>query len=388
MLASRMLRRPGRRRRPICQVGLLGASLAALFSVTIITSAAAAVSSQSELASVSCAAIDHCVAVGFFLASGGEHTFAQSFNGTRWAVEATPSPGTAADLTGISCPTVKWCLAVGGNSSGTVAEELLGGRWEISKSLNPEAESSFTDVSCVSVHWCVAVGTTGRTAEPLAELYNGKKWSVMSAFVPTDLGYSLVYSVSCTAADFCVMTGSYQAGKAHPQALSEVYDGTSWAAATVPLTGPQPWLNAVSCKATTTTTKCVATGSTNLAGASSALVTERYEGGKWARLSVPASLAHDQLAAVSCRSTTLCIAVGWSGTSTTAARLSSAKWAEMRTAEPVGAHPALAGVSCPATAWCMAVGHYEGGGASQESTLSERFAGGRWAVVFTPDKSL
>jgi hypothetical protein len=66
------------------------------------------------LAGVSCKSADECIAIGNYTPNNEPETFAEAWNGTRWALQATAiPPGTIADvLAGVSCAGAS-CTAVG-----------------------------------------------------------------------------------------------------------------------------------------------------------------------------------------------------------------------------------------------------------------------------------
>src|SRR5262249_15611125 len=89
------------------------------------------------LPSVSCA-VSSCEAVGLYAdSSGAVVTLGERWNGTAWHAQPTPNPARANYnfLTGISCPSLSDCTAVGwGNASGTpitLGERWQGGRWSL-----------------------------------------------------------------------------------------------------------------------------------------------------------------------------------------------------------------------------------------------------------------
>ena len=67
------------------------------------------------LAAVSCVSANMCMATGHRLNSiGAIVTLAESWNGTRWSVLPTPSPGSNGNLlNGVSCASPDFCMAAG-----------------------------------------------------------------------------------------------------------------------------------------------------------------------------------------------------------------------------------------------------------------------------------
>jgi hypothetical protein len=55
---------------------------------------------------------------------------AERWNGTSWILQdsATP-PGDTADLTSVSCPASRVCIAVGNSGKNAVPEHMLAERW-------------------------------------------------------------------------------------------------------------------------------------------------------------------------------------------------------------------------------------------------------------------
>jgi hypothetical protein len=87
---------------------------------------------QSVLSGVSCTAATSCTAVGYYATSSGgdDLTLAEHWNGTRWAIQPTPTPAGArlSYLNGVSCTAATTCTAVGAYISGnglTLAERYL-----------------------------------------------------------------------------------------------------------------------------------------------------------------------------------------------------------------------------------------------------------------------
>src|SRR5215469_2647867 len=73
-----------------------------------------------NIQSVSCSAPKACTAVGTSLDTSGIYvTLAERWDGTSWQQQAPPNPAgntsqsVAPDLLGVSCPTPKFCAAVG-----------------------------------------------------------------------------------------------------------------------------------------------------------------------------------------------------------------------------------------------------------------------------------
>jgi hypothetical protein len=148
---------------------------------------------------------------------------------------------------------------------------------------------------------------------------------------------------------------------------------------TPPPSGATIWqFNAVSC---ISTTSCMAVGS------ASGLLAESRSGNTWTVLSIP-DPGGGQLTGISCRSASACEAVGSfnnGGTTETLAEVwNGSNWAIQSTPNPAGATSSqLSEVSCKTASACEAVGQFTSGGATK--TLAEGWDGSSWAIQSTPN---
>src|SRR5262250_685720 len=142
-------------------------------------------------------------------------------------------------------------------------------------------------------------------------------------------------------------------------------------------------LNAVSCP---TTSVCMAVGLHVRASGLGVTLAERRSGGVWAVQSTPnpAGAAASALNGVSCPSGSACTAVGQfavgSGAQRTLAeRWNGRSWRIQRTPNPAGSPSSrLSAVACPAADTCTAVG------TSNSKLLVERWDGARWRIQPAP----
>ena len=186
---------------------------------------------------VSCTSSTFCMAVGEAQV-GGFATFVERWDGTAWTVVASPSPGINNVLNAVSCVSPTFCVAVGqyeiANSppepQQTLVEIWDGTGWSVRSSPSPTTSDLLSGVSCTSATFCIAVGrsTGGAVAfRTLVEAWNGTTWSVTpSPDVPDAPDY--FSSVSCTSTTFCVAMGRANA------ALIETWNGSIWSIATGP----------------------------------------------------------------------------------------------------------------------------------------------------------
>jgi hypothetical protein len=107
-----------------------------------------------------------CVAVGEVTLNGTDTMLAERWNGRKWsAMRLAHPPGvTNSFLTSVSCTSARACTTVGsvyGPSTGasTVAERWNGSRWTVQVTQSPGNEGvPFAAVSCGSATSCTAVG--------------------------------------------------------------------------------------------------------------------------------------------------------------------------------------------------------------------------------------
>jgi hypothetical protein len=350
--------------------------------------------SQSQLFGVSCPSTQSCEAVGSYTVSSVlDQTLAEVWNGTTWSVQATPNPATSTDgvLQGISCPTAGDCEAVGyyypsTGSAMPLAETWNGTKWAIQPVPSPSGGQRYelSSVSCSSASACTAVGaynlTSGaQTQVAFAERWNGKTWAPQT--LPKVAAVTSFAAVSCGSASDCEAVGSYSTSTGEPLALAEGWNGSTWAMQKVPaVSGSQgASLDGVSCTAadstvpdSTGTGACTATGTDDTTQTSVSLAV-RWNGKSWQVQTTPnppaaaASITGVTLGSVSCTSPSACDAIGSYTTdeNTPAAFAESwngSSWSLQNTAVPFGAMgTTLAAISC-IPARCAAVGSYFGTG--------------------------
>jgi hypothetical protein len=145
------------------------------------------VSHWNQLTAVSCAFPVTCTAVGV---SEGRFGFAEHWNGktNTWTVQSMPSLSNPAKpgnftLSGVSCPTARFCVAVGNlNGYDPFVETWNGARWRLTMlPLTAADNGPVTGVSCTSASSCVAVGFAGKT---YAFVYSRGRWRLTSPVNP------------------------------------------------------------------------------------------------------------------------------------------------------------------------------------------------------------
>ena len=332
--------------------------------------------SQSQLSDVACATPTDCNAVG----SSNGNPLVEHWDGTGWSIVASPKPSGAADaaLTSVSCPSETDCTAVGSIESAlftsqTLVEHWDGTNWAIVAGPNPStAQSSLSGVSCPAVGECTAVGSysTSTTSRTLVEHGNGTTWSIVASPNPSKTDDSLT-SVSCSTDTDCSAVGNYlnvTATASAAKTLVEHWNGTTWSV--VPSPNPPgavlPFLNGVACPSPT---DCSAVGYSfafpNLALTNLTVqpLIEHWNGTAWSIIAAPepGGATQTQLTHVACSTAADCTAVGAYATATShrtlAQHWNGTRWSLVTTANPTGAALAvLSGIACPAVTSCYAVG--------------------------------
>ena len=319
---------------------------------------------RAVLASVSCATVSDCMAVGSYElgpgAAGVQASLAEHWDGSAWTLE----PAAGAELIGVSCPSSGDCTAVG-DSCGDfycarppLIERWDGVRWATASAPEPAGASwiHMNAISCARPVSCTAVGTYGTATSdflPLVEHWNGLQWAVEQAPSPTITynGGGGLDAVSCPTATFCVATGS-------GNRESEIWDGTHWTLKGWQAPGDAA---AVSCA---TATACVAVG--DVVNGSEGPWASAWNGTAWIPETPPRiSPGYDgdainELNAVSCASASACLAVGappwrWAFANSRADFWDGSSWTAVALPQSGHSPTFFHAVSCPSPTACTAV---------------------------------
>jgi hypothetical protein len=145
-------------------------------------------------------------------------------HGLTWS-PPTPIDTTGASVTGISCTSSTFCVAV--DSGGNAA--VYSGAWS-SFSAVAGSGNDFTSVSCASPTLCVAVGTAPVNShfdQDLAVVYDGNTWSPNESVSVS--ASEILTSVSCApGTTFCEAVGWTAAGGPGDQMIVETYENQNW----------------------------------------------------------------------------------------------------------------------------------------------------------------
>ena len=365
------------------------------------------------LGGVSCASATSCVAVGVYPVHRGRtlaccysyFPLVETLAGATWRASTPPRPpgGSDASLSGVSCSGPTRCVAVGNvavaGRTSPLAETLAGRRWRPSLIAVP-SDGSYPapypwTVSCAGAG-CVALGAYvpgGGSGALVAETLSGHEWTPTVLPLPAGGSYGFPFTyepqgaVSCIAGS-CVAVSAYQPSGGGQQGLAESLSGGSWT--DVPLAAPggssSAFPQAVSCSATGS----CAVGNYPPSGGGKSFLIETLSGATWtaAGLPVPAASPDAALTALSCISSSSCVAVGnvydaGHGQNPFEETLSGGRWSASllrfpdHTLPDGDANPVLQGVSSASASTCVAVG-YVPGPALTEHPLVEMMTGGVW----------
>jgi hypothetical protein len=266
---------------------------------------------QDGLDGVSCVSASFCAAAGWETTQQQpQDTFpmAETWNGTSWTLQPTPNPpGVDSSLSAVSCLSPTACMAVGsyGNSSEVdkaFTEFWNGKTWALVPFTDKFYDVFLTGVSCPSASFCLAVGQANRT--DLSATWNGTAWTV-SAMPNPGGGYTpLLNGLSCASATACTVVGSAFTAADAQKGLAQRWNGTKWSFQSV----PKVQLNDVSCATAST---CVAVGQAFADKADPvALGWSSATGWTSQATASPPKANHSELDGVSCQPSGPCTATG------------------------------------------------------------------------------
>lgn len=246
---------------------------------------------NNKLVSVSCTSASACMAVGRAYGSRSGGTLAESWNGTTWTIRPTPAlPGTFGQLAGVSCSAASACTAVGWYVNGVgsalpLAESWNGTRWAIEQVPVPAGGSDFSleSVSCTSASACTAVGSysiPGNLAL-LAERWNGTAWAIQA----TPAAGGTLYGVSCGSATTCTAVGNAFSLGSGSQTVALQWRGGVWKQQRTPfIAGFLASFYGVSCRSPR---DCAAVGGYGTGTGVAVTLAEAWNGTSWTVQATP-----------------------------------------------------------------------------------------------------
>jgi hypothetical protein len=257
--------------------------------------------------------------------------YAARYDGTTWS-QPTGLTSSGGEPDSVSCPTVRFCMAVDARDSATFL--FTGSGWRSGGTV-PSIQTGMASVSCSSPSFCAAVSNGSE-----AFTFNGTSWSPARTIDPA----GQLSTVSCPSARFCAAVDY------GPNVVT--FNGTSWSKPAA--IDPGTYLQAVSCASASF---CVA-----IDRKGNALT---FNGSTW---SAPVNADPDGLTmgeggiswpVVSCPASNYCAAVdGGSGNVVT---FDGTTWTAPVTIDSKAAHSLngpvlifLMAVSCPSATFCVA----------------------------------
>jgi hypothetical protein len=317
------------------------------------------------------------------------------------AMAVTPLRGSGATvLTGVSCPTARFCMAVGTTQrgSGLLAERFNGSGWRPMRPHGTGLRARLAAISCLSTRWCVAVGYTGESPAgklPLAEFWNGRSWHPQVVHTQAGLSadqWSLFEGVSCPTQTRCYAVG--QAGPPQPDMEDDLLatwtQGQGWTYTM--LDGTQTNVLNMSGVSCSSLDACFAVGQSAWRGATPAgeepvyFAYQSLNGSyQWGGAGSSGSDTGVSMNAVACPGGYQCIAVGQGidGTNASDKLASFSLNLSGATAMPIGAPntataASLNGIACPTSRQCTSVGDAQIG--KRVRALAETWNGSAWTI--------
>jgi hypothetical protein len=243
----------------------------------------------------------------------------------------------------------------------------------------PSQSINEDSLDCVSSTFCMAVGVTASLTPPAlvepSEVWNGTAWT--NAFLPVPTTPAHPTSVSCLSSSFCITVGYVGAA-----VFADEWNGAKWSQTTAiqPPTGPWAVLWSVTC---ITTTDCISVGQEG----NNATLAEQWNGSVWSTMPTPvldADGSSNLLSSVSCVDGSDCWAVGELEDQPLAEHFDGSTWSEVPTPAPAGTS-SFSSVSCVSTSSCQGVGlTWLSGSQGGTTSLTETWDGSAWTVTPNP----
>jgi hypothetical protein len=176
------------------------------------------------LSSVSCPAPGECVATGIVhnLATNVTRALAAKLTNGAWSLRVLPVAaqefGSATamllmpdSLSGVSCPSARYCVAVQPttNGTGTATEVYDGSAWHISwvPRLRGEPLVTLNSIQCFGATRCYAVGANANRA--IADILDRSRWHQVPLSVRGPSSFARLHAISCAKFSYCMAVGEY-----------------------------------------------------------------------------------------------------------------------------------------------------------------------------------
>ena len=335
-------------------------------------------------------------AAAIFLSSLGTAAAAEPSWSVHESANAPESTGNV--LRDVACPgyhpgtgALYACIGVGNSTTASgskplivLGEKTAWGLWPGLPSYTEYPGAVLEAISCVTEEFCQAVGyyvPKAGTRRPLAMRLTGESgffvWKFDKPAIPGTDEFTELNGITCTSATSCEAVGSTKAtsGATSSKTLTEHWNGSTFVWSIKTSYSSAAGENALADVACTSSTSCMAVGRTG-----TTTLGEVYNGTEWkqAGLAVLGSLE-----GVSCTAANACTAVGQGSSKIIARRWNGSAWATQTTVIPSGATLSTGSdVHCLSATECVAVGHYDSEGASHP--LAERWNGTTWSMDSVP----
>jgi hypothetical protein len=271
-------------------------------------------SEPSQLSGVSCVSADKCIVVGLFGTIGHFQPLSESWNGSRWSIENTPtSTGIQSYLSSVDCLPTMQCLATGyslvrvagGTHPSGLFERWDGRTWALVPTPSSAAWASLADESCTTPTDCMIIALHPKSDDDGVAYWDGSSWIRAPVLKPPATTLLQFQAISCwTSGCIAVGTASEElAGRWHFHQLAESWNHQRWSTIAPPR-APSARLTSLFCSGFH---NCVAVGST----ARGALLAERWNGHGWTIMMTLAAGQASGFNAISCTSVKACMAVGF-----------------------------------------------------------------------------
>lgn len=352
--------------------------------------------SSSGLVSVSCPSSSFCIGVGtrqYTDSKTSDHfelPLVERFNGSRWTTEPIQSPDSTPQvgqlpedqLTDVSCPTVRFCMAVGSfgrlststglgvGVSGALVEIFNGKSWrtvELRATSKSGTSAYLGSVTCMQPRSCFVVGTA-ESSQVLQTLisykYEKGSWTSLPFAGISKDSVDNLSSIYCSSMNDCLAVGTSSFGAfASSKALAAVFAGHSWKLEN-PLTAQQQaaGVSDLADASCLSDGRCVTIGSIEVGpyfGTNTEFgpIVESFRSGKWHDLVSPnasefAGVSFDTL---DCHRN-WCSIIGVQGTTLYVETFADSAWHLSASVPSIPAKTGFDSVSCSTEGLCVAVG--------------------------------
>ncbi len=231
-------------------------------------------------------------AVGYHTTKAGRtFTLSEFYNGSRWTVEPTPTPGSSGQLFGVAVSRSGTVWAVGSATSNSVEHSLIlkrtGSRWTVVPSPGGGAELHGVTVMPSGQVWAVGWQFNGDDLAfaTVTMHLTGAGWRIVPSPSPGGPDNSFLYAVASGPHSSLWAVGNYfNPGTFAPRTLTMRYASGHWTQVASPSPGSsQDWLYAA---AVTSSGAVWAVGGAVGPLCESALA-EQFAAGKWHLVKVP-----------------------------------------------------------------------------------------------------